>query len=356
MNDLPKGLRIKNGKLQISYQVGGRRTFEVLDLRPTKTGIAEAVRIRDERKKAQKFGIVQDDDAGPVTLGTFSEVAQLTLDHADIAMSTRGSYRGLLQKYWMPGLQHKNVGTIELPLLRKLDRETEWPSRKTRKNAWSALRQVFQFAVDDGYRQDNPADRFKIKRRKDEASKPDPYTSTERAALLEWLEKNAPQTMHVYFLVAFYTGMRTGELLALDWPSYDGASFVVDKARVRGLIKSTKTDESRRVLVPDFVCTEVNKLPSRFKKGPLFLNQYGRHYESAYHLNKHFRAAHVATKIRHREGPYPWRHTYASIGLTNGAQPAFLAKQLGHSLQVFFSVYADWIAGDGDRAQLEKIV
>lgn len=32
MNDLPKGMRIKNGKLQISYHVDGRRTFEVLDL------------------------------------------------------------------------------------------------------------------------------------------------------------------------------------------------------------------------------------------------------------------------------------------------------------------------------------
>ena len=42
--------------------------------------------------------------------------------------------------------------------------------------------------------------------------------------------------------------------------------------------------------------------------------------------------------------------------VTNGADPAFLAKQLGHSLQVFFTVYADWISGDGDRAQLKKIL
>ena len=43
------------------------------------------------------------------------------------------------------------------------------------------------------------------------------------------------------------------------------------------------------------------------------------------------------TEIRRRTGPYRWRHTYASIGLTNGADHAWLAKQLGHSLQMFYT-------------------
>ena len=97
-------------------------------------------------------------------------------------------------------------------------------------------------------------------------------------------------------------------------------------------------------------------MPSRFKQGYVFLNQYRRPYVSAYHLNQSLQRAHDATGISRRSGPYPWRHTYASIGLPNSADPAFLAKQLGHSLQVFFTVYADWISGDGDRAQLKKIL
>ena len=69
-----------------------------------------------------------------------------------------------------------------------------------------------------------------------------------------------------------------------------------------------------------------------------------------------FRQAHGKTGIRHREGPYPWRHTYASIGLTNGAEPAWMAKQLGHSLQMFYTVYAEWInSEDRDQAELAKI-
>ncbi len=51
---------------------------------------------------------------------------------------------------------------------------------------------------------------------------------------------------------------------------------------------------------------------------------------------------------------YPWRHTYASIGLSEGAKPGFLAKQLGHTLAVFYSNYAAWIDTDTDRETLEQ--
>ncbi|WP_075795006.1 hypothetical protein [Massilia putida] len=39
----------------------------------------------------------------------------------------------------------------------------------------------------------------------------------------------------------------------------------------------------------------------------------------------------------------------------NGLKPAFLAKQLGHSLQVFFQVYAKWISSSDDRAEVAKL-
>jgi integrase len=58
--------------------------------------------------------------------------------------------------------------------------------------------------------------------------------------------------------------------------------------------------------------------------------------------------------IRYRR-PYNMRHTYATLGLMNGLKPAFLAKQLGHSLQVFFQVYAKWISSSDDRAEVAKL-
>jgi integrase len=89
--------------------------------------------------------------------------------------------------------------------------------------------------------------------------------------------------------------------------------------------------------------------------GPIVLNQYRRQYQSAYHLNQFYRKAHKDANVRLRKGPYPWRHTYASLGIQAGLPPAFLAKQLGHSLNVFYSHYATWITGDDDRALAQKL-
>jgi integrase len=58
--------------------------------------------------------------------------------------------------------------------------------------------------------------------------------------------------------------------------------------------------------------------------------------------------------IRYRR-PYNMRHTYATIGLMSGAKPAFLAGQLGHSLRMFFDVYAKWINSRDDRAEMVKL-
>jgi integrase len=49
------------------------------------------------------------------------------------------------------------------------------------------------------------------------------------------------------------------------------------------------------------------------------------------------------------------RHTYATVGLMSGAKPAFLADQLGHSLRVFFDVYAKWISSRDDKLEMAKV-
>lgn len=45
----------------------------------------------------------------------------------------------------------------------------------------------------------------------------------------------------------------------------------------------------------------------------------------------------------------------ATLELMSGANPGFLAKQLGHSKQMFFAVYADWIDGESDEREMAKI-
>ena len=56
-----------------------------------------------------------------------------------------------------------------------------------------------------------------------------------------------------------------------------------------------------------------------------------------------------------RRPPYNCRHTYATICLMSGLNPAFIAQQLGHSVQMLLSTYARWLNSSSDWSELEKL-
>lgn len=58
--------------------------------------------------------------------------------------------------------------------------------------------------------------------------------------------------------------------------------------------------------------------------------------------------------VRYRP-PYNCRHTYATICLMSGMNPAFISQQLGHSVQMLLSTYARWINSSSDWSELEKL-
>lgn len=61
-----------------------------------------------------------------------------------------------------------------------------------------------------------------------------------------------------------------------------------------------------------------------------------------------------ALGMRYRR-PYNCRHTYATAMLMAGMTPAFCAKQLGHSVEMFLKTYAKWIDGDRDSAEMARL-
>jgi integrase len=58
--------------------------------------------------------------------------------------------------------------------------------------------------------------------------------------------------------------------------------------------------------------------------------------------------------IRYRR-PYNMRHTYATAMLMAGMAPAFCAKQLGHSVEVFLGTYAKWIDGSHNDLEMARL-
>lgn len=62
----------------------------------------------------------------------------------------------------------------------------------------------------------------------------------------------------------------------------------------------------------------------------------------------------AALGIRYRR-PYNLRHTYATQMLMQGVNPAFAAKQLGHSVALFLKTYSKWIDSEGNAREMAKL-
>lgn len=332
------------GKLQIRYTVDGERFEETLDLPDTRSGVADAVRIRKARIEARIYGTsIQERD--------FWEVAQAYLTNLkeEVELATYNGYRDSLNNYWKP-LAGKDMATLTTAHVIALDDSIEWQHPKTRANALTPLRGTFEYARSRGWIQHNPAEALKGKKSKGD---PDPYTEEERDLLLTHLDSTLAGE---YYRIAFGTGARTSELLALTWAAYDGSSLYIDRARVRGRDKGTKTENSRRrVLLHPEIVEVLNGMVRPIQGGHIICNQYGRPYQSGYHLNKWFRKAHKATGVRYRTGPNPWRHTYASIALSDGVKPMLVARQLGDRLDTVLSRYAKYVPREDDMAEILKM-
>ena len=160
-----------------------------------------------------------------------------------------------------------------------------------------------------------------------------------------------------YFIVAFETGARTSELPALTRDPLDrkAGTLLIDAARVRGIDKGTKTGNTRVVHLTQAAISTLRELPTRFSRGHVFLAYDGQPYQKAKHINRlGWTPALKVSGVRwHRA--YNCRHTRASLGLMAGQNPAFLSRQLGHSLAIFLSTYARWMDGAQDRLEMDKL-
>ncbi len=58
--------------------------------------------------------------------------------------------------------------------------------------------------------------------------------------------------------------------------------------------------------------------------------------------------------IRYRR-PYNMRHTYATAMMMAGMTPAFCARELGHSVEMFLRTYAKWVDNVRDDAEMARL-
>jgi integrase len=362
------GIENHREKVRLRFQYQGRRHSVSLDLPFTPRNVKHAQRLMAEIHQKIRFGVFNPAEyfpnwsglakigAGPVgASATFGEYADLWLKGQRLAYSTVSHYRSSLDTHWLPSLKERPLQSIRhSELLALMGEDGTFLTNKTRNNALIALRGVFALARRDRVIDHDPT--TGIKNGRHQAEPADPFTREEADLVIGWFEKRGELEKANYFEFAFYTGLRCpSEIIELSWGDVDlrSETIKISRAHVQNRTKDTKTHVSRIVnLHPRALAALERQRPStQLAGGFVFVNPETRErYHDGWAQWNWFKAACKATKIRYRV-PYQTRHSFATWRIMDGANPTWLAEQLGHSVIVLHKTYAKWIRGSDESAR-----
>ncbi|MDG9928490.1 MULTISPECIES: tyrosine-type recombinase/integrase [unclassified Pseudomonas] len=376
---LPPGVEFVGDSIRIRFTWRGAtppRRCETLPFPQTAKGVQAAASLRAQVTQLIKHGALDDTkylELFPNTSyaldrvePTFGEYAQVWLNGRDIVEGTRKNYRATLNRHWMPFLAIKPVSTITAYQLRRIVTDTPWVSATAKRTALVRLRTLLNSAVKDGWLAKNPADAIDLppKHRKEI----DPYTREEADRIIDYLyEKYAGKRTEIYACAiefAFYTGMRPGEQRALMISEVDEQARTASVHRTmtddEGLVERVKNRKPRQVLLNDRALHALERARvarGRIRRKTAFVfppAQGGDLMLDPQGPTGYLFEALEALGIRRRR-QYDTRHTYATMCLMSDMKIAFIANQMGHTVEVLLTTYAKWINSAGDWSELAKL-
>ena len=150
-----------------------------------------------------------------------------------------------------------------------------------------------------------------------------------------------------YYLVRFFTGMRTSEVHGLQWEyvDFENRQIMIRQALVRDELIYTKNDSSfRNIDMSEPVyqaLLEQKKATGTFKfvfcgvlGNPLHLNN----------VNDRVWYPLLRNLDMKRRRPYQTRHTAATLWLASGEAPEWIARQMGHTTtEMLFRIYSRYV-------------
>lgn len=299
---------------------------------------------------------------------TFKQWCDLWLDtKGRLAKNTLSQYRNALE-VWQGLLGSESaMESLSHAVVAAKVGKTPWKSAKLLNNYLIPLRGVFALA---GRELDLGDPMEGIENSKHQAQPPDPLNPQEMEQVLAHMRERYDVRAWAYFEMAFTTGMRPEELIELRWGDVDwsAGTIRVQRARTAGEVKPLKTYNVRDVdlLARAVAALEAMKpwtmvgstdktdqdLGRRIFENPITGKAW---HDERSQRDTFWRPTLRACGIRWRRA-YQTRHTYATNALAAGANPAYIARQMGHkNAKMLFSVYAKWIDGADRGREKAKI-
>ncbi len=313
---------------------------------------------------------------------TFGEYAKGWMDghvSTNLKPSSKRGYESLLDNLILPALKDRPLAAITREEVKDLcfsllqegrirpkataDKKVKDATLSTRTAVYVArtISAIYNHAIEDGIVQANPALRpgrfIKTGSRRE---KVDILTMKEGDHLLKTAEKHFSRS-YPLLLTAMRTGMRQGELLALEWGDIDwnGNFIEVRRSTWRGIVGTPKSGKTRRVDMNDRLKAVLQRHQTKAKAEALkagvavpalvFTSEALTPYDST-NVLKSFRAVLRKAKIREIRF-HDLRHSYASWLIANKESLAYVRDQLGHhSIQITVDLYGHLVPGENREA------
>nr|WP_274614455.1 site-specific integrase [Helicobacter pylori] len=225
--------------------------------------------------------------------------------------------------------------------------------KNTIHNLNANLKSFLEFCEAEGFLGKSPYFSVTLKNAK-EAKAIEPFSLEEVKTLIE----NAQSLrLKAFLIVAFFTGLRTGEQLALLWEdiNFEEKTIIINKSlNELGTITTPKNKPSVRevdLLEPvEKILKELKESEPKNKKF-VFISMPKR----STMFQRAFRSLLKALNLKERK-LYTTRHTFASLMLSQGEEAMWVSKTLGHKdLNTTYKTYSHYIPKqEKERAKFLK--
>lgn len=177
-----------------------------------------------------------------------------------------------------------------------------------------------------------------------------PFNLEEIKILLD----NAEGWFKNFLGIAFFTGARTGEILALEWKdiNFKDSLISINKTRANGLSKVPKTKSSYRKIdilsQCEYFLKEQKKLTGLSES--LFINYKNKNkFYNSSSVNKKFKILLKKCDLEYRS-IYQTRHSFASNMLSNKEDIFWVSQMLGHkNINITSEKYSKYIRSTKEK-------
>jgi len=329
----------------INHQ-GKRKSKKIGDKR-TANNLAKEIR---ERLAKGDMGMVKD------AVPTLSRYGKRVLESPlnDWEVNTLRHYQDAFRLHIKPALGRKRLDEVKKRHVKNLitNLKANGFSASRAETVLQVLRIILNHAAEDEYIVANPCEKMgKYCGKK--PKKKNPLDAMEAQEMVE-AASHLSLVFEAFFVVKLRTGLRVGEIAALEWSDVDFENRTLSVTKQwdykLSVVRPPKKGSIRTVMLTP-QCAELLKrlYQSGNGVGLVFPNKNGKTLPYNTIRRKLLKIAPTVTL-------HDLRHTYATLRIAKGDNVVDVSKQLGHKdINITLKTYTHWVPREEYRQQVDEL-